>query len=179
MDQKSFNERIAMSLLRQCAWMWEHCIKNPIEGTFKLKDVLKGMGNKGYESNTGIAYVDINACKYWHLFGTDKCRIDGMKEYDRRKETVRMQFGDFQFSYRIADVMDVTKRFCDHNGCNALANKALFHYKDGERWATLPELKAPKKRKKPVAAKKTVARKPLSIEERLRKELRRQLFLAA
>ena len=41
MEQKEINYRIAMSMLMQCAIMWELCTKCKAKGEFLLRDVLK------------------------------------------------------------------------------------------------------------------------------------------
>lgn len=41
MEQKEINYRIAMSMLMQCAVMWELCTKCKVKGEFLLSDVLK------------------------------------------------------------------------------------------------------------------------------------------
>ena len=52
------NKKIAMSLLRQCAWVWEHCTINPHDGEFRLSDLLQGMRKNGYKSAPGSVSVE-------------------------------------------------------------------------------------------------------------------------
>lgn len=137
MNQKAFNERIVMSLLRQCAWVWEHCTKNQNEGEFSLFEVTQGQGMNAHRSKPGFVLVDEKKCLYWNIFNKTE-PIDGL-EFDVDTLMSRMTFRkddgyDFQFSFPIGDVFGVTRDFCIGNACQALMGKAVFGYRDGERW---------------------------------------------
>ena len=152
MNQKAFNEHIAMSLLQQCAWVWEHCTKNEKEGEFSLYDVTMGMTRNAHDSKTGTLEVQEEKCDCWDVFNKTKS-IDGL-EFDAESYMSRMTFRkddgyDFIFSFPIALVFDVTRKFCITNACQALMGKAVFGYTDGERWSHLPgsDKQAPRKPK--------------------------------
>lgn len=156
MDQKAFNERIVMSLLRQCAWVWEHCTKNQNEGEFSLFEVTQGMGKNSHKSKPGFVVVDTKLCKYWDIFNKTQ-PIDGL-EFDADLFMSRMTFRkddgcDFSFSFPIESVFNVTRDFCIGVGCQALMGKAVFGYRDGERWSHLPGAEPPAARK-PKTSKK-------------------------
>lgn len=141
MNQKTFNERIVMSLLRQCAWVWEHCTKNENEGEFSLFEVTQGQGRNAHRSKPGFVLVDEKKCLYWNIFNKTE-PIDGL-EFDVDTLMSRMTFRkddgyDFQFSFPIGSVFDVTRDFCIGNACQALMGRMVFGYRDGERWSLLP-----------------------------------------
>lgn len=141
MDQKAFNERIVMSLLRQCAWVWERCTKNQNEGEFSLYELTQGMGKNSHKSKPGSVIVDTKLCKYWDIFNKTQ-PIDGL-EFDvdtyMSKMTFRKDDGyDFQFSFPIDSVFDVTRQFCICNACQALMGRMVFGNTDGERYSHLP-----------------------------------------
>ena len=50
---EQINEKTAMAMLRCCAWLWEHCSRNPNEGEFRLSEVLQGMGRNAWKSKPG------------------------------------------------------------------------------------------------------------------------------
>lgn len=158
MDQKAFNERIVMSLLRQCAWVWEHCTENENEGEFSLFEVTQGQGRNAHRSKPGFVLVDEKKCLYWNIFNKTE-PIDGL-EFDVDTLMSRMTFRkddgyDFQFSFPIGSVFDVTRDFCIGNACQALMGKMVFGYRDGERWSLLPGQQASCKREvKPRTEKK-------------------------
>ena len=149
-----------MSLLRQCAWVWEHCTKNQNEGEFSLHEVLQGQGRNAHKSKPGFVFVDTKLCKYWDIFNKTQ-PIDGL-EFDADLFMSRMTFRkddgcDFSFSFPIESVFNVTRDFCIGVGCQALMGKAVFGYRDGERWARLPKVQTICKRAaKPKAAKAAV-----------------------
>jgi len=156
-DQRAFNNRIALSLLRQCAWMWEHCMRSNNEGTFTMKDVRMGLPwmREPDKSPTGFIMFDLGSCEYWDVF--DRQGIEGAK-YDAKSETMSMFLpydpqGDqtlgFGCSFRADDVFDVTYRMCSPS----LLQKVRFCYKDGERWADIPDIDV-KPAKKKAATKK-------------------------
>lgn len=179
------NNKIAMSMLRMCAWLWEHCTTNPQEGEFKLMDILQGTGRNAYKSKTGVVTVELSSCKHWDVFNGKTQPIEGLT-YDRKEERVTLKFETFSCSSVLRDVYQVTASFCKWN-CPNMANKTRFCYKDGERWAVLPEVKkaktktpsnSPRGERKKAAAKKTKAivkpmpvAKPLTLAEQLRQAL--------
>ena len=156
MNQKAFNERIVMSLLRQCAWVWEHCTKNQNEGEFSLFEVTQGMGSNAHKSKPGYVIVEEEKCVYWNIFNKTE-PIDGL-EFDADTYMSRMTFRkddgyDFQFSFRIGDVFGVTRDFCIGNACQALMGRMVFGYRDGERYSHLPGT-CPLAKRKPRTEKK-------------------------
>lgn len=181
MEQQELNMRIAMSLLRQCAWVWEYCINNLNEGEFKLSEVLQGMsGSRRYDAKPGIVLVDVFSCEYWDVFNKQQ-PIEGLT-FDRKKMYSTVKIENYSCSFYLRDVFSVTKSFCKWN-CPNMANKTRFCYKDGERWAVLPTpSNSPRGERKKKAAKKTKAvvkqmpvAKPLSIADRLRAALAERL----
>lgn len=139
--QRAFNQRIALSLLRQCAWMWEHCMRNNNEGTFTMKDVRMGLLHLDrYKSPAGFIMFDLGSCEYWDVF--DRQGIEGVS-YDAKSERMSMFLpydpqGDqtlgFGCSFKAKDVFDVAYQMCSPS----LLQKVRFCYKDGERWADIP-----------------------------------------
>lgn len=179
--------RIAMSLLRQCAWVWEHCTRNPNEGEFRLSEVLQGLhGNKCYESAPGIIIEDMGLCEHWDVFISTFAGDGGLLGFSKKTWETRMEFGNFRFSYRLDNIFDVTSGFCKLN-CPSMRQKVRFCAKGGERWAVLPEVKktkaktpsnSPRGERKKKAATKTKAivkpmpaAKPLTLAEQLRQAL--------
>lgn len=160
MDQKIFNERIVMSLLQQCAWVWKHCTTNQHEGEFSLYEVLQGQGRNSLKSKPGLVIVDEDLCKHWDVFNKTQ-PIDGL-EFDSERFMSRMTFRkddghDFSFSFPIGLAFDVTRQFCISNACQALMGKAVFGYKGKERYARLPKMQAVRRpAPKPKAAKAAV-----------------------
>ena len=145
-----------MSLLRQCAWVWEHCTTNDNEGEFSLHEVLQGQGRNANKSKPGYVIVDEKKCPYWRIFNKTE-PIDGL-EFDTDLYMSRMTFRkddgyDFCFSFPIESVFDVTREFCIANACQALMGKMVFSYRDGERWSQLPGAEPPAARK-PKTSKK-------------------------
>lgn len=156
MNQKAFNERIVMSLLRQCAWVWEHCTDCQNEGEFSLFEVTQGMGKNSHKSKSGYVVVDTKLCKYWDIFNKTE-PIDGL-EFDKDTYMSRMTFRkddgyDFCFSFPIGDVFGVTRDFCIGNACQALMGRMVFGYTDGERWSHLPGAEPPAARKSKTSKK--------------------------
>lgn len=124
MVQKVFNQGIVMSLLRQCAWVWEHCTNNPHEGEFKLSEILQGYGRNGYKSKPGTVIVS----------------VDDSNEMVSRMVFPKDDGHDFVMSFPIEHVYGVTQMFGKNNACQSLVNKACFCYKNGERWVVLPDV---------------------------------------
>lgn len=156
MDQKAFNERIVKSLLQQCAWVWEHCTDNQNEGEFSLYELTQGQGRNGLKSKPGSVIVDEKICKCWDVFNKTQ-PIDGL-EFDSERFMSLMTFRkddgyDFSFSFPIGAVFDVTRQFCISNACQALMGKAVFGYRDGERYSHLTG-DSPLKARKPRTEKK-------------------------
>lgn len=179
MEQQELNMRIAMSLLRQCAWVWEHCTKNANEGEFKLSEVLQGLGKRAYDSKPGYVMIMMDLCKYWEIFNKTQ-PIDGLT-FDRKKMYATVKIENFSCSFFLKDVFLVTARFCKWN-CPSMANKVRFCYKDGERWMVLPEVKAAPKARCTKKQKATISRTSskcstvmLSLTDRLRAALRDRL----
>lgn len=169
------NNKIALSLLRQCAWVWEHCTRNANEGSFRLSEVLQGLhGNKRYESAPGIIIEDMGLCKHWDVFISTFAGNGGLLGFSKKTWETRMEFGNFRFSYRLDNIFDVTSGFCKLN-CPSMGQKVRFCAKGGERWAELPELpKRKKKTTKPKAKAKVKpmpSAKPLTLAEQLRQAL--------
>lgn len=157
MDQRAFNNRIALSLLRQCAWMWEHCTRSNNEGTFTMKDVRMGLLHLDrYKSPAGFIMFDLGSCEYWEVF--DRQDIEGAS-YDAKNERMSMFLpydpqGDqtlgFGCSFEAKDVFDVAYQMCSPS----LLQKVRFCYKDGERWADIPDIDVKPAKKKAATAKK-------------------------
>ena len=171
------NNKIAMSMLRMCAWLWEHCTKYSQEGEFKLSEVMQGFGRNAYKSRVGTMMVNLSWCKYWDVFNGKTQPIEGLT-YDQKAERATLKFGTFCCSFDLRDVFQVTARFCKWN-CPSMANKARFCYKGGERWAVLPTpSNSPRGERKKKATTKTKAIvkpipavKPLTLAEQLRQAL--------
>lgn len=174
MEQKDLNMRIAMSLLRQCAWVWEYCTKTSLhecdEGELKLREIFTG-----YNKKAGYVFILMDQCKYWDVFNKQQ-PIEGLT-FDRKEMRSTVKIENFSCSFFLRDVFSVTASFCKWN-CPSMANKARFCYKNGERWAVLPELPKPKANKSKTTkpkAKATVkpmpAAKPLTLAEQLRQAL--------
>ena len=189
-DQRAFNNRIALSLLRQCAWMWEHCMRSNNEGTFTMKDVRMGLLHLDrYKSPAGFIMFDLGSCEYWDVF--DQQGIEGVS-YDAENERMSMFLpydpqGDqtlgFGCSFRADDVFDVAYQMCSPS----LLQKVRFCYKDGERWADIPDIDVKPAKKKAATAKKAkpkakaraaVVHQP-SFAERLREALLKHYRAAA
>jgi hypothetical protein len=199
-EQTAFNNRIALSLLRQCAWMWEHCMRGNNEGSFTMKDVRMGLRPQGrYKSPAGFIMFDLGSCEYWDVF--DRQGIEGVS-YDAKNERMSMFLpydpqGDqtlgFGCSFEADAVFDVAYQMCSQS----LLQKVRFCYKDGERWADIPDIdvkpaknKATTKKTKPKAKATKAAgaaaeHQPSSIihqpsfAEKLREALLRQFRQAA
>lgn len=181
MEQQELNIRIAMSLLRQCAWVWEYCIKNTNEGEFKFSEVMQGFGRYFYKSKPGYVIQDMDLCprKHWDIFNKMQ-PIEGLT-FDRKEMRSTVKIENYSCSFFLKDVFFVTERFCKWN-CPSMANKARFCYKGGERYARLPELPKPKVNKSKTTkpkAKATVkaipSAKPLTFAEQLRQALMARL----
>ena len=171
-----------MSLLRQCAWVWEYCIKNTNEGEFKFSEVMQGFGRYFYKSKPGYVIQDMDLCprKHWDIFNKMQ-PIEGLT-FDRKEMRSTVKIENYSCSFFLKDVFFVTERFCKWN-CPSMANKARFCYKGGERWAVLPEIKVtqkpqkarikakPKTTKHRATAKQMPAAKPLTLAEQLRQAL--------
>ena len=172
MNQRAFNERITMSLLRQCAWVWEHCMKfAPNDGAFTFGEVMQGFGHNASKSKVGYLFVNTDLCNYWDVFNRND-RIDGL-EFDRYEMISRMTFRkddgyDFTFSFPIDAVFNVTKDV----GSPSLLNKTRFCYKDGQRWAELPDSPTKKANKPKAKSPKPTA---MDVAEKLRLALMARL----
>lgn len=192
-DQRAFNNRIALSLLRQCAWMWEHCTRSNNEGTFTMKDVRMGLSLRDFKkSPAGFIMFDLGSCEYWDVF--DRQGIEGVS-YDAKNERMSMFLpydpqGDqtlgFGCSFRADDVFDVAYQMCSQS----LLQKVRFCYKDGERWADIPDIdvkpakkaattKKAKSKPKATKAARAAAEHQPSFAERLREALLKHYQQAA
>lgn len=178
MEQQELNMRIAMSLLRQCAWVWEYCTRNDNEGEFKFSEVMQGFGRNFYKSKPGNVMQDMDLCprKHWDIFNKMQ-PIEGLT-FDRKEMRSTVKIENYSCSFFLKDVFFVTERFCKWN-CPSMANKARFCYKGGERWAELPTpSNSPRGERKKKATTKTKAIvkpmpavKPLTLAEQLRQAL--------
>jgi hypothetical protein len=129
------------------------------EGTFTMKDVRMGMpwGSRDYDKcPTGFIMFDLGYCSCWNLF--DRQGIEGAK-YDAKSETMSMFLpydpqGDqtlgFGCSFRADDVFDVAYQMCSPS----LLQKVRFCYKDGERWADIPDIDVKPAKNKAATIKK-------------------------
>lgn len=169
------NNKIAMSLLRQCAWVWEHCTRNSKEGEFKLNEIIRGMtGRKRCDSKPGIVLIDMTWCEYWGIFN-NITPIEGLT-FDRKEMRSTVKVGNFSCSFFLRDVLDVTENFLKRN-CPSMANKAMFWCKDGERGVVLPELPNQSTKLKTTKPKAKAKVKPvpaadsLTLSEQLRQAL--------
>lgn len=171
------NNKIAMSLLRQCAWVWEYCTRNPNEGEFNLSDIIQGLtGRKRFESKPCMVLTEFSLCEYWDVFNK-KQPIEGLT-YNHKNGEATLTFGTYRLCYFLIDIFTVTKNFCKWN-CPSMASKARFCYKGGERWAVLPTpSNSPRGERKKKATTKTKAivkpmpaAKPLTLAEQLRQAL--------
>lgn len=184
-EQKEMSNRIAMSLLVQCAWVWEHCTQNPNEGEFKLTDVVQGLIARN-RTNTKPGWTMVEMGLLWECREHFADGIDGLKYFDRETCEVTLEFGAFHCSYWLTDIYKITKAFCQGNACQSLMNNTVFGYTDGERWVRLPgtpkTVKKAEKKKAKVVVKQIAQPKqtkgvtaPLSIADRLREALRARL----
>ena len=171
MTQKELNERIAMSLLTQCAWMWEYCTRNPNDGEFQLGDVVKGLTARNrYDTKPGYTMVEMTLCERWEHFADG---IDGLKYFDRQTGEVTLWFGDYHCQYVLTDVFKLTAAFCRATGCSSLANKAVFGCEGSDRYCRLPEVKG--KIMGTLRTPTIQTATPLSLADRLRAALRARL----
>lgn len=182
------NNRIAVSLLRQCAWLWEHCMTTEKTGCFRLADIIgktARWSNIPQSEAAGKITIDLERCKYWDTFNRYD-PIEGLT-YNREWDQATLEFLDadgngFRCSYPLEGVLDVTRQFCKWNA-PAMANKVRFCCNaDGERWAELPGLPAEKKAKakavKPRATIRAVRAAEPTPEQVLAERLRQALQLA-
>ena len=178
------DKKIAMSMLRCCAWLWEHCTKNPNEGEFKLHEVVKGVsGRKVNESATGIVTVNVNKCKCWNLFGTKHYPVDGVT-FDPKYMDVTLEFGTFKCRFHLdSHLFDLTNQFF-RTACPNMRDKVRFWNKDGERGVTIAEQRQVKRPKaKPAINNRTklaqTAEHLLTVSERLRAAIMTRMASAA
>lgn len=167
MNQKEFNQRITMSLLQQCAWVWECCMRNSGDGKFTFDDVRNGTISVGKfdKTPTGFVVTDMNLCPYWDVF--DKQDIEGVK-YDAKKERASLfipydKNGDKNLGFGCSYPMDGVFNVARSLGVKAMLNKARFCQKDGERWAILPEVSKTKVKAKKKAITKKAANATVSL----------------
>lgn len=165
MGQKEINYRIAMSMLMQCALMWELCTKCKAKGEFLLKDVLE-MREKIMEGHkrASVVNTEIKYCRYPDVLYKKLKLVPGMYAYDLRDHTMNLFINTidtdpkqgFHCSYPIENVFVMCYQFCRRNGYPSLLKKAVFCNDADGMYVRLPEWKIPKERvpaRKPVAAK--------------------------
>lgn len=152
--EKKFNERIAMSLLRQCAWMWEHCYEGPAPGEYKLNEVIKMK-----RSAMLFTGCDKSAFMAEHFDGVKEVAPDSRPwVYAVVQLAFKKEDGNgFMCSYPIESVFSTVTGFY---GVGSLTNKVRFCCDEsGRRWTVLPEVKSKAKSKpksKPRATVKAV-----------------------
>lgn len=177
MDQKAFNERIAMAMLRQCALVWEHCVsarKPWLDAKFCLADVKRGAYGKTSDrqkSKIGMIDIDVEHPKWEGAFRLGIGQIDGVTlNYDNY---IKLTVEGFSCGYWLEQVFEVAFDFCQSVGCPSLGNKIVFGWDGGERIAILPEVKqkTPSKAKAKAVNIKKPAPEPLSLAEQLRQVL--------
>ena len=172
--------------------MWEHCIKyndskKEPEGEFTMKDVRMGLSLRDFKKSP-IGWIDVklDLCPYWHLFAQQG--IEGAS-YDAKNERMSMflphdpqgdQTQGFGCSFEAKDVFDVAYQMCSPS----LLQKVRFCYKDGERWADIPDIDVkPAKKSKPKARAAEIPQHTEPAEptfaEKLREALLRQFRQAA
>ena len=180
MRQKKVNERIAMAMLRLCALVWEHWTKVDNEGEFKMSDIMQGRGRTAYKSKPGYVFFGLGNLKYPDVFNRNMRKIDGVKEYESDTKIVKMFFQTddhapigYGLSYPVDSVFEVTRDFCKINACQSLLNKIVFGKDSSGMWARLPKTKPKAKVVKPTP------KAELSLTERLREALLKQLKQAA
>lgn len=203
MEQKKINERIAMAMLRQCALVWEYCTRLGKEVTsceLKFNEVRYGTGDYkmwkkcrlSCKSPIGMIELDLDKCEYQDVFIKKMQAVKGVEgfRFEGRWSMVKMFFQTddhnphlgFGCSYPVDSVFSTVYDFCTNNGCQSLLNKAVFGLDGNGKYARLPEVdvtqKAQKSRKA-TAAKKQATTVELTLADRLREALFRQLKQAA
>ena len=200
MGQNKVNERIAMTMLRQCALVWEHCtmlFEPAAEFECRFADIYKGIYNTKNQCNVTPGHIDIgiDQCQHPDVFTQRMREIEGTVDYmqDGRQTIVKMFFQTsdtepqigFSSSYPVEMVFEVVRNFCRINGCSGLLDKTKFGMDDSGKWARLPQSSAIWTPVKKTAAKAKVEnRKPetqpeSTMSDRLREALLRQLKQAA
>lgn len=185
MEQKKINERITLSLLQQCALIWEYCSKSDKEGEFSFADVCAGVTSKLTKKvmeKTGYVEVDPWSCQWPEVLKQKMQAIDGMACYDEDEGRISLFFETdeqnpgigFRCGFMLRGVFDVTRGFALKTGCQALTRKAVFGYKDGERWARVPS-PAPAEPAKPAKAKSKSKKKVTITEKQLEPTLAERL----
>lgn len=164
MEQKEINYRIAMSMLMQCALMWEMCTECKNKGEFLLKDVLKLMETVAERcAYKKCVEVDINYCDDTHVNVLYKklALIPGVSNYNILEHMMHLFVctsdtdpkQGFSCSYIIESVFVNCYQFCRQTGQQALMKKVVFGKDTDGMWARLPEWKLPKATKKPSVKK--------------------------
>ena len=191
MGQKEISYRIAMSMLMQCAAVWELATACHTEGDFRytLQDVLKGMeaNKKGCKrkKNITVGLMNIRYLKLNVLAERIKAIpcVTGLNE-----SLVSLFVGTsatdlkqgFSCSYPLFDVFTMCYSFCRKQGFHTLLKEAVFGRDADGFYSILPEWKIPKERapvRKPVAAKPSakVAVTRIKIDPRAVLEAAREL----
>lgn len=91
MEQKEINYRIAMSMLMQCAIMWELCTKCKVKGEFLLSDVLKMCENivEG-RKHTRMVQTEVNYCRTPYVLYKKLALVPGVSGYVMRRHMVHL-----------------------------------------------------------------------------------------
>jgi len=172
---EQINEKTAMAMLRCCAWLWEHCSRNPNEGEFRLSEVLQGMGRNAWKSKPGNMIIDTDLCKHWDVFHKYLSDTEGLSADKRNVFEITFEHGTFKCHFLLDSYLyDLTARYCRMNAPNILRT-VRFCYKEGERWTVLPQTCVTQKKQKAQRKKNissiSVKQREMTIEERLRAAL--------
>lgn len=124
------NKTIITSLLRQCEWMWENCIRNNEAGEFRLNEIIPAKGTM--TKRAGHVFTDLDMCQHWELFGTKFYPVEGM-QWDERDRSVKLTFDNFSCGYKLKDVLPLTLKYIK-TCMPSMLNKVLFCTDGRERW---------------------------------------------
>ena len=192
MEQKEINYRIAMSMLMQCALMWEMCTECKNKGKFLLKDVLKLMETVAERcAYKKCVEVDVDYCEHTDVLYKKLAAIPGVSNYNALEHMMHLFVctsetdpkQGFSCSYLIETAFGMCYDFCRKTGQQTLMKRAVFINDADGMCARLPEWKLPKPMKKPSAkkiAKPAIAPK-VSIQEAIlaaARELKKQRKIA-
>lgn len=161
----TLNQRIAMSLLRQCAFVWEHCCVVGNFGSYSLKQIVNSVSDGLCRKSdvTGGMWVDLDKCKCWEIFGNPKCNpIEGVQSF--KKESwingiVTLQIDSFRCSYNLRNIFSITYDFCKVN-CPSLMKKTVFRFENNWLSGLVPVTDIPvlnDSTPKPVKPKRTLS----------------------
>lgn len=129
------NKTIITSLLKQCVWMWENCIRNNEVGEFRLNEIIPAKGSK--TKRAGHVFTDLDMCRHWELFGTKFYPVEGM-QWNERDRSVRLTFDNFSCGYKLKDVLPITLKYIK-TCMPSMLNKVLFCTDGKERWVSYSE----------------------------------------